>query len=40
MFFTLYPSFVLLITMLGNLDLSLPLATFLEALLLVLHMTR
>ena len=40
MFFTLNPCFLLLITMLGNLVLSLPLATFLVALLLVLHMTR
>ena len=40
MFFTLKPCFVLLITMLGNLVLSHPLATFLVALLLVLHMTR
>jgi hypothetical protein len=40
MFFTLDPCFVLLITMLGNLVLSLPLATFLEALFLVLQMTR
>ena len=40
MFFTLNPYIVLLITILGNLVLSLPLVTFLVALLLVLHMTR
>jgi hypothetical protein len=40
MLFMLNPFFVLLITMLGNLVLSLPLAMFSVALLLVLHMTR
>jgi hypothetical protein len=40
MFFILNPCFVLIITMLGNLVLSLPLAMFLVALLLVLHMAR
>jgi hypothetical protein len=40
MFFILNPCFVWLITMLGNLFLSLPLALFLVALVLVLHMTR
>jgi hypothetical protein len=40
MFFTLNPCFVLLIKMLGNLVLSLTLARFLVALLLVLHKTR
>jgi hypothetical protein len=40
MFFTLNPCFVLLNMMLGDLVLSLPLATFLVALLLVLHITR
>jgi hypothetical protein len=40
MFFTLNPFLVLLNRMLGNLVLSLPLATILVALLLVLQMTR
>jgi hypothetical protein len=40
MFFMLNPCFLLLITMLVNLVLSVPLATFLVALLLLLQMTR